>query len=214
MFSNPSEIFLFLIIISVILLAIIWNYKVFLKIYAFQVLLIIWVFYYMYNSHFSSDLFLLISFAFAIIIRLIIIPWALYKFINASKVPVVEREFKFGIFINLLIYLISLIVIYNLSNKIYWAINPIFIWASFMLVSGFLNFANHKKLIWDILSFLEIENGVFLLSLLALEKISIYLELGIVADILMSLAILVIMTLKIKNIYWTIDIDNISTLKD
>ncbi len=214
MFSTNYEIFLFLIVLSVITLGIIWNYKVFLKIYTFQVWLILAVFYYMYSGHFSSDIFLLISFIFAIIIRLILIPWTLYNFIRSSKVPIVEREFKFWIFINLSIYLISLLVIYNLSQKIYSEVNPIFIWASFMIVSWFLNFINHKKLIWDILSFLEIENWVFLLSLLALEKISIYLELWIIADITMSLAILVIMTLKIKNIYWSIDIDKISSLKD
>lgn len=214
MFSNSSEIFLFLISLSVILLAVIWNYKVFLKIYAFQVLLILSVFYYMYWNLFSEDIFLLISFIFAITVRLILIPGVLYKFINNSKVPIVEREFKFWIFVNLIIYIASLILLYNISIKIYWRIEPIFIWASFMIISWFFNFANHKKLIWDILSFLEIENWVFLLSLLALDKISIYLELWIVVDIVMSLAILIIMTLKIKNIYWSINIDKISSLKD
>ena len=214
MFSNISEFFLFLISLSVILLAVIWNYKVFLKIYAFQVLLIISVFYYMYWNLFSEDIFLFLSFLFAIAVRLILIPWVLYKFINSSKVPIVEREFKFWIFVNLIIYLASLVLLYNISIKIYWEIQPIFIWATFMVISWFLNFANHKKLIWDILSFLEIENWVFLLSLLALDKISIYLELWIVVDIVMSLAILIIMTLKIKNIYWSIDIDKISSLKD
>jgi len=214
MFSNMSEIFLFLISLSVILLAVIWNYKIFLKIYTFQVLLIVSVFYYMYWNLFSEDIFLLISFVFAICIRLILIPGILYKFIDSSKVPIVEREFKFGIFINLIIYLASLVFSYNISLKIYWEIHPIFIWAAFMVISWFLNFANHKRLIWDILSFLEIENWVFLLSLLALDKISIYLELWIIIDIIMSITILIIMTLKIKNIYWSIDIDKISTLKD
>ena len=214
MFSNLYEIFLFLISLSVILLAVIWNYKIFLKIYAFQVLLILSIFYYMYWNLFKDDIFLLISFIFAIGIRLILIPGVLYKFINSSKVPIVEREFKFWIFVNLIIYLASLVLLYNISIKIYWEIQPIFIWATFMVISWFLNFANHKKLIWDILSFLEIENWVFLLSLLALDKISIYLELWIIIDILMSITILIIMTLKIKNIYWSIDIDKISSLKD
>jgi len=83
-----------------------------------------------------------------------------------------------------------------------------------MIISGFLNFANHKKLIWDILSILEIENWVFLISLLALDKISFYIELWVIVDIIMSLMILIIMTLKIKNMYWSINIDKISTLKD
>lgn len=83
-----------------------------------------------------------------------------------------------------------------------------------MVVSGFLNFANHKKLIGDILSFLELENAVFLLSLLALHSISFYIELWVIVDVIMSIAILIISTVKIKNVYWTINIDKLSSLKD
>jgi len=214
MFHSPENIFLFLITLSVILLWIIWNYKIFLKIYIIQVLLILAVFYYFYWWAFSEDIFLLLSFVFAIIIRLVLIPSVLSKFLESAKIPIVEREFKFWLFINMLIYIFSFVLIYQLSLKIYHQVNSIFIWAFFMIVSGFINFINHKKLIWDILSFLEIENWVFLLSLLALWKISIYLELGIIVDILLSLLILIIMTLKIKNIYGSIDIDKISELKD
>ncbi len=136
------------------------------------------------------------------------------SFVKKSKLPVVEREFKFWIFTNLIIYLVSFWIILFISQKVYGTYNYIFIWAMFMVVSGFLNFANHKKLIWDILSFLELENGVFLLSLLVLEKVSLYIELWIIVDILMSLAILLISTMKIKSVYWSIGIDKLSELKD
>ena len=214
MFASVYEIFLFLILLSILLLALIWNYKVFLRIYTFQVLLILSVFFMMNWDRFLDEKFLALSFIFAVIIRLILIPVVLHKFINGSKLPVLEREFKFWAFVNVIIYMFFLILIYNLSIKIYWEMNPIFIWAFFMIISGFLNFANHKKLIWDILSILEIENWVFLISLLALDKISFYIELWVIVDIIMSLMILIIMTLKIKNMYWSINIDKISTLKD
>jgi len=168
----------------------------------------------LYNKQFTDDIFIFISFIFAILIRLLLIPSFLYHFIKTSKLPIVEREFKFGIFTNLVFYLVSLLIIVFISQKVYWTNNYIFIWAMFMVVSGFLNFANHKKLIWDILSFLELENWVFLLSLLVLERVSFYIELWIIVDILMSLAILIISTLKIRSVYWSIDIDKLSDLKD
>jgi len=203
-----------LLIISIFMLWIISNYKIFVKIYTIQVAIILAIFYMQYWNLFSNDTFLLLSFCFAILIRLIIIPWVLYRFINTSSLPIVEREFKFWLFVNLIIYFISLWVITFLSLKIFSWYNYIFIWSIFMVVSGFLNFANHKKLIGDILSFLELENAVFLLSLLALNTISFYIELWIIVDVIMSIAILIISTVKIKNVYWSVNIDKLSTLKD
>jgi len=208
------EVLFLLIILSIIILWVVWNYKNFIKIYTIQVAMILAIFFIEYSDKFSWDIFILISFLFAIIVRLIIIPWFLYHFVKTSKLPLVEREFKFGMFFNLIMYFIALGIISYISLKVFWKYNYIFIASLFMVVSGFLNFANHKKLIWDILSFLELENGIFLLSLLVLERISFYLELWIVADIIMSLAILLISTLKIKSVYWSINIDKLAKLKD
>jgi len=209
-----TEILFLLLVLTIIMLWVTWNYKNFIKIYIFQVLIILVFFYMLYSQKFMIDIFILISFLFAILVRLFLIPWFLYYFINKSKLPIVEREFKFWMFFNLILYFISLFIIVFISKKVYWEYNYIFIWALFMIVSGFLNFANHKKLIWDILSFLELENWVFLLSLLVLEKVSFYIEIWIIVDIIMSLVILLISTLKIKSIYWSIDIDKLSELKD
>ena len=208
------EVLFLLIILSIFILWVTSNYKNFIKIYTFQVLIILSIFFLKYNEQFTIDIFIWLSFIFAIIVRFIIIPYILYYFIKTSKLPLVEREFKFWIFFNLIMYFISLTVISYISIKVFWDYNYIFIASLFMVVSGFINFANHKKLIWDILSFLELENGIFLLSLLVLERISFYLELWIIVDIVMSLAILLISTLKIKSVYWTINIDKLANLKD
>ncbi len=208
------EVLFLLLILTIFILWVTWNYKNFIKIYVLQVAVIIAFFYMLYSKQFWEDIFILISFIVAILIRLFLIPWFLYSFVKKSKLPVVEREFKFWIFTNLIIYFVSLLIIVFISQKVYGTYNYIFIWALFMIGSGFLNFANHKKLIWDILSFLELENGVFLLSLLVLEKVSFYIELWIIVDIIMSLAILIISTLKIRSVYWSIDIDKLSKLKD
>ncbi len=208
------EVLFLLLILSTILLWVTWNYRNFIKIYILQVAVIIWLFYSMYWDLFFDHILILVSFIFAIFVRLILIPWFLYFFIKTSKLPVVEREFKFWMFSNLFLYSFSLFMIFLISEKVFWWENFIFVWSMFILVSWFLNFANHKKLIWDILSFLELENWVFLLSLLALEKIGFYIELWIIVDIIMSLAILLFSILKMRSIYWSINIDKISELKD
>jgi len=208
------EVLFLLLVLTIIMLWITSNYKNFIKIYVFQVDIVLIFFYVLYSQKFMIDIFILISFLFAVLVRLFLIPGFLYYFINKSKLPIVEREFKFWIFFNLILYFVSLFIIVFISKKVYWEYNYIFIGSLFMIVSGFLNFANHKKLIWDILSFLELENGVFLLSLLVLEKVSFYIEIWIIVDIIMSLAILLISTLKIKSIYGSIDIDKLSELKD
>lgn len=208
------EVLFLLIILSIIILWIVGNYKNFIKIYTIQVFMILAIFFIEYSDKFLEDWFILISFIFAIIIRWLIIPWFLYHFVKTSKLPLVEREFQFWMFINLIIYFLVLGLIAYISMKVFGKYDYIFIASLFMVASGFLNFANHKKLIWDILSFLELENWIFLLSLIVLERISFYLELWIVADIIMSLAILLISTMKIKSVYWSINIDKLANLKD
>jgi hydrogenase-4 component E len=208
------EIILLLIIFSILILWVIGNYKNFIRRYTIQVALILAVFYFLYANNFLSDFMLLASFISAIIIRLFFIPRVLNKSVNKSWLPIVERKFKFWRFFTLLIYLTTLLFIAFLSKRIFETYNLIFIAGIFIVISSFLNFENHNKLVWDILSFLELENWIFLISLLIIGKVNFYIELGIIIDILMSLSILIISAIKIKKEYWTIDIDQLAELKE
>jgi hydrogenase-4 membrane subunit HyfE len=192
------EVLYFLLVLTTIILWIIWNYRNFIQVYIAQSSLIIALFYILYSNQIITDIYIMISFWIAVLFRLLLIPAILFSFIKKSKIPNAKRETRIWIFVMLLIYSILLWFISYISIKVFWKYEHIFIVSLFMIFAWLLNFVNHKKRVWDILSFLELENWVFLLSLLVLYKIGFYVELWITIDILITLFIFIIFSLKIK----------------
>lgn len=197
----------FVLVITVFLLGIVANYFTSLKVYILQVFLIIGIFYFLYQDQLFEDVWLLISFISAIIIRLVMIPRILKDFMKRTLKRLNEKTFFFGRIYHLLLLVFVLIGSYLLSLKILWKVNFIFMGAMLVMFSWLINFVSHKKIIWDVLSFLEVENWVFLLSLLVITYIPFYLEFGIIIDIVMSVLILVVSLIKIKTIYGEKDVE-------
>lgn len=213
------EILLLFIIITTVLLSITNNYMVFLRNYVIQVFLIMVIFFLMYSWSFHEEFVLIISFVGAIFIRLILIPNYIKHFISEyylkkSRMRMAERIPQFSNFYIFIILIFFLFFISYLSIKTFWNYNSIFITSIFILFAWLLNFINHKRLVWDILSFLEIENAVFLFSLLIIKNVPIYIELWILIDVVMSLMILLILVFKIKEIVWTTNVESLTELKD
>ncbi len=207
------EIYCFLIIMSWFLLTVSGNYLNFIKIYIFQTALIFWIFYSMYMSKFESDPMLLFAFIYGIIIRVIWVPFTIHHFLTKLNMPFIERKLHIRWLYALLIQLFMVFFVYMLSKKI--GDSHIVLISSILIVFfGLFTFLNHKKLIGDILAFLFIENGLFLLSMLIIEKISFYAEINIMVDILMSLAVLVMSMIKIRSITGNIDVWQFVELKE
>jgi hydrogenase-4 membrane subunit HyfE len=103
---------------------------------------------------------------------------------------------------------------YYLAIFIFGQANLIFTASFFIFLAWMLNFVNHRKLVWDILSFLEVENAVFLAWLLILEKVPFYIEFGIIVDILLVLLILLILVYNIKQVAGDTQISHMNELKD
>lgn len=207
------QILAFLITIASIVIAITSHYIRFLKIYVIQVLLILVAFYLLHAGSFKSDIILVLSFCLAIVVRLVTIPTLLYRSLHKIWGNLVERKFHVPPFYSLLIQAILLVGVFFLAQKL-GVTDPLFMAWLFVLFSGLYNFLNHRKLVGDILSFLLIENGVFLISLLVLEHLPIYIEFGIIIDILMSVSIMLISTSHIKQIVWNTELNELSYIKD
>lgn len=207
------QILAFLIIVSSIVIAIASHYSSFLRMYVAQVFLMLIAFYLLHAAHFADDMVLVASFWLAIAVRLILIPALMYRSLKRIGGNLVERKFHLSPFYGLLVQAIILVGVFLLTKKLEVA-DPLFMAGLFVLFNGLYNFLNHRKLIGDILSFLVIENGVFLVSLLVLEHLPIYIEFGIIIDILMSIAIMLISTANIKNIVWTTELEDLSYIKD
>jgi hydrogenase-4 membrane subunit HyfE len=216
--SEYNNIIIFWIIFSTLLISTTNNYISFLRYYVLQVCFILVLFYMMYSWSFMSDKLLLTSFIFAIIIRLIIIPIYINYFIKEFYVKklqmrVTDRVFRIPQSLVFLILIWFFFLSYYLAIFVFWEINFIFTVSFFVFFAWLLNFVNHKRLVWDILSFLEIENAIFIIWLMILEKVPFYIEFGIIIDVILVLLILLILVYNIKQVIWDTEISHINHLK-
>ncbi|MDD3302093.1 MAG: hypothetical protein PHN31_00930 [Candidatus Gracilibacteria bacterium] len=216
--NEYHNIIIFGIVFSSLLISTTNNYISFLRYYILQVCLILVLFFMLYSGYFLEDKLLLTSFIFAIIIRLIIIPNYINYFIKEFYIKKLQMRITDRIF-RIPQSLIFLILIglfglsYYLGIFIFGKIDFIFTVSFFVFFAGLLNFVNHKKLVGDILSFLEIENAIFLLGLAIIKEVPFYIEFGIIIDIILVLLILLILVYNIKQVVGDTEISHINKLK-
>jgi len=213
------DIVIYAIVFASLLISTTNNYISLLRYYVLQVALILVLFFMLYSGLFAHDKLLLVSFIFAILIRLIVIPSYINYFIKEFYVKklgmrITDRVFRIPQTLVFLILIGFFSLSYYLSAFIYGDVNMIFTLSIFMFLAWMLNFVNHRKLVWDIMSFLAVENAVFLAWLLILEKVPFYIEFGIIVDILLILLILLILVYNIKQVAWDTQISHMNELKD
>jgi len=212
------NIVIYWIVFTTILISTTNNYISFLRYYVLQVLLILVLFFIIHSESFLYDMVLFVSFIFAIFVRLIFIPWYINYFIKnfyvkKLKMRVTDRVFRIPISLVFILLIFFFVFSYFTGLYIFWKNEPIFVTSFFIFLAWMLNFVNHRKLVWDILSFLEIENAIFLIWLLVLEKVPFYIEFWIIIDVLLILLILLILVYNIKLVAWSTNISKISELK-
>ncbi len=216
--SEFSNIIIFWIIFSSLLISTTNNYISFLRYYILQVCLILVLFFMLFSDSFIHDKVLMASFIFAIIIRLIIIPNYINYFLKEFYVKklqmrITDRVFRIPQSFVFLILIWFFFLSYYISIFVFSEMNLIFTVSLFVFFGWLLNFVNHKRLVWDILSFLEIENAVFLVWLMVLENVPLYIEVGIIIDVIIVLLILLILVYNIKQVVWDTEISHINNLK-
>ncbi len=213
------DIVIYAIVFATLLISTTNNYISLLRYYVLQVALILVMFFMLYSAHFADDKVLLVSFVFAIVIRLIVVPTYINYFIKEFYVKklqmrITDRVFRIPQTLIFLILIGFFSLSYYLAIFIFGQANLIFTASFFIFLAWMLNFVNHRKLVWDIMSFLAVENAVFLAWLLILEKVPFYIEFGIIVDILLVLLILLILVYNIKQVAGDTQISHMNELKD
>ncbi len=89
-----------------------------------------------------------------------------------------------------------------------------FVVALSTLFTGLYFIASRRKIITHVMGYLVIENGVFVLSLAVGNEMPMLVNLGIMLDIFASVLILGIFLNKIGDVFKNIDVDQLSNLKD
>lgn len=119
-------------------------------------------------------------------------------------------------FVSLIITTLIVVVTILLANGVKDAhLDKIFfVVALSSLFTGLYFIATRRKIITHVIGYLIIENGVFVLSLAVGNEMPMLVNLGIMLDIFASVLILGIFLNKIGDVFKDIDVNQLSNLKD
>jgi hydrogenase-4 component E len=79
---------------------------------------------------------------------------------------------------------------------------------------GFFIMVNRRRAVTQILGFLMLENGIFLLALLATYGVPFIVEIGVFLDVLVAVLILEVFVYHIKDNFDSIDVGELGKLKE
>jgi len=79
---------------------------------------------------------------------------------------------------------------------------------------GFFIMVNRRRAVTQILGFLMLENGIFLLALLATYGVPFIVELGVFLDVLVAVLIMEVFVYRIKDNFDSIDVGELGKLKE
>lgn len=82
------------------------------------------------------------------------------------------------------------------------------------VLTGFLLLTTRRKAITQVVGYLVLENGIFIMGLLLAEAIPAFVELGVLLDLLVAIFVLGIMINNINREFASLDTSRLSTLKD
>jgi hydrogenase-4 component E len=150
-----------------------------------------------------------------IIFKTIAIPLFLKYIIKKNEI-VREAEPYVSAFTSIIIITAIILCSFVLSNIISGVnLRKIFLITSLSaLFSGLYIIISRKKIITHIMGYMIIENGVFVLSLDAGNKMTGLVNIGITLDIFVSVLVLGIFVNKIRNTFEEMNVDNLTNLKD
>jgi len=119
-------------------------------------------------------------------------------------------------FVSLIITTFIVVVTILLANEVKDAkLDKIFfVVALSSLFTGLYFIATRRKIITHVIGYLIIENGVFVLSLAVGNEMPMLVNLGIMLDIFASVLILGIFLNKIGDVFKDVDVNQLSSLKD
>lgn len=207
------NVLLILFTITLLYLAIANRIMTYVKIIAFQGLLLFGVAYIeLYDISTLNLAFILLE---TVIIKALAVPLFLNYVIKRNRITR-EMEPYLPNFISLLIITLIIVVTFIVSNsipdinlkKIYFVV------ALSALFSGLYFIITRKKIITHVIGYVIIENGVFIMSMAVGNEMPILVNLGILLDIFVSIFILGIFINKVGDVVKDIDITQLSNLKD
>ena len=163
----------------------------------------------------------MLSFAFltieTLIVKSIIIPWFLYRVLKkthsnrdvAANIPhfyclVISSMILLGCFLAANYYVSSV----KLISPMFFAVS-----VATIIISLWLITIKHK-IISNVIEFITMENGIFLLSLSVAKEMPMLVNLGVLLDVFIAVYILGLFVNEINKEFKDLEVSNLSDLKD
>lgn len=152
-----------------------------------------------------------------LVVKSVLIPMFLYKIVKTTH-EYRDEAANIPHFYSLVISTIILFTGFLVSDFNFPAIkmiNPVYFGVSIavIIISLILITIKHK-IITNILSFITMENGIFLLSLSVVKEMPIIVDLGVLLDLFIAVFILGLMVNNINKEFHDLEVSHLSDLKD
>lgn len=150
-----------------------------------------------------------------IVFKTIAVPWFLNYVMKKNKITR-EAEPYLHNFFSLLIITGIIFLSYILSSAIAdGSINKIFFVAALStLFTGLYIIVTRRKIITQVMGYLVLENGVFILSLAVGSEMPMVVNAGILLDVFVSVLVLGIFVSRIGDTFEEMSVENLQNLKD
>ena len=150
-----------------------------------------------------------------ILVKSIIVPWFLNKVRKHNHLKR-EHEPAVPVFYSIIVVVISLLLSFIISNHLNnnHIHTKYFTVAFASIIFGVYFIIIHKNIFSHVVGYLIIENGIFLLSLAVGSTMPMMVNLAILLDVLMGVLVLGIFINHVGDTFKSIEIDQLSKLKD
>ena len=207
------DVLLITFIISLFYMAIANRMLTYLKVLAFQGVLLFVVVFIQLNEINPVNLALILLET--IVFKSVAVPLFMAYVLKRNNITRESEPFLPN-FVSLIITTLIVVVTILLANGVKdTSLDKIFfVVALSSLFTGLYFIATRRKIITHVIGYLIIENGVFVLSLAVGNEMPMLVNLGIMLDIFASVLILGIFLNKIGDVFKDIDVNQLSSLKD
>ena len=207
------DVLLITFIITLFYLAIANRMLTYLKVLAFQGVLLFVVVFLQLNEINPVNLALILLET--IVFKSVAVPLFMAYVLKRNNITR-ESEPYLPNFVSLIITTAIVVITILLANEVKDSnLDKIFfVVALSSLFTGLYFIATRRKIITHVIGYLIIENGVFVLSLAVGNEMPMLVNLGIMLDIFASVLILGIFLNKIGDVFKDVDVSQLSNLKD
>jgi len=208
-----THVFLITFLISLFYMAIANRMLTYVKILAFQGILLFGVAFIQLNEIDTLNLVLILLET--IVIKSVAMPLFLGRILKHNQITR-EAEPFLPNFVSLIIVTLIVVVTILIANSVHDVRldKMFFVVALSTLFTGLYLIVSRRKIITHVMGYLVIENGVFVLSLAVGTEMPMLVNLGIMLDIFASVLILGVFLNKIGDVFKDVDVSQLTSLKD